>query len=665
MNNYKEALKFLEESEIINIEDLKKALSFFPTRFIQDWRIMPFYKKCNEAIKLFEDNYTFREISDFIINDIPLQKHYCIVCGKEIHSNNRRYPVTCSRRCATKRQMAIKNKKNLKAAMPINSKKTSLIEIGEESITLESVIEHTLNYKRGYETFLKNIYQKFDKTNTLLKLGHNVKDIIHIIKNNLPLEPQLCTICGKNIVHVRGDKFIKTCSKKCAIELGKQTCLKTYGTTNGGWTKESQAKIRKTNLEKYGTKYASQNEDIKKKIAKTNIQRYGYVSPFGSKEIQEKSKKTNLLKFGYKYANQNSENKKILSKTKLDKSFDNLFKFSNIVKPDFSREEWTGCGLSKQYKWKCLECGETFSAYINGPAHLPICRKCHPYSISSGQEELINFIKTFYTGEIIINDRKQLDGKEIDIWIPEFKLGIEFNGNFWHSINCDELNESCHINKTKLAESKGIHLIQIFEHEWDYKKNLVKHRINNALTNSKHVYARKCTIKEISTTERKQFLNTYHLQGDCPANINIGLFFKNELIGVMSFGKPRFNKKYEWELLRFATSKRVIGGAGKLLKYFELVYSPKSLISYADRKWSSKLNNVYTNIGFNLIGESIPSYYYLKKDVIINRYKAQKRKLIKLLGDKFNEHLSETQNMINAGFLKIYDCGNLVFEKIY
>ena len=88
---------------------------------------MPFYKKCDKVIELFEDNYTFREISDFIVNDIPLQKHYCVVCGKEIHSNDRRYPVTCSRSCATKRQMTIRNKKELIVATPINSKKSSFL----------------------------------------------------------------------------------------------------------------------------------------------------------------------------------------------------------------------------------------------------------------------------------------------------------------------------------------------------------------------------------------------------------------------------------------------------------------------------------------------------------------------------------------------------------
>ena len=133
----------------------------------------------------------------------------------------------------------------------------------------------------------------------------------------------------------------------------------------------------------------------------------------------------------------------------------------------------------------------------------------------------------------------------------------------------------------------------------------------------------------------------------------------------MSFGKPRFNKKYEWELIRYASSKNIIGGANKLLTYFERHWNPKSLMSYADRKWSSSLSNVYQRLGFSYVGETTPGYFYNKGNNYISRYDAQKRNLKKILGDKFFEELSESENMFVNGFLKLYDCGNLVFEKTY
>lgn len=136
----------------------------------------------------------------------------------------------------------------------------------------------------------------------------------------------------------------------------------------------------------------------------------------------------------------------------------------------------------------------------------------------------------------------------------------------------------------------------------------------------------------------------------------------------MTFGKPRFNNKYQYELLRFCSKYPVIGGASKLLVYFERKYKPASLISYANRCWSSKLDNVYEKIGFKLIDESDPNYIYISSngDKIFTRYQCQKHKLKKLLGENnFDNSKTELENMTKNKFLRIFDCGQLVFEKLY
>ena len=178
----------------------------------------------------------------------------------------------------------------------------------------------------------------------------------------------------------------------------------------------------------------------------------------------------------------------------------------------------------------------------------------------------------------------------------------------------------------------------------------------------KRVYARKCVIKEISASVKNEFLNQYHIQGEDKSEIKLGLYYNDELVAVMTFGKPRFNKNYEYELIRYATSKHVIGGAGKLLKYFERTYKPKSIITYADRRFSQ--GNMYFQLGFNYISLTNANYWWINSKNLYNRYQTQKHKLKKLL-EKFDETLSETENMINHHFYKIYDCGNLVFTKEY
>ena len=133
----------------------------------------------------------------------------------------------------------------------------------------------------------------------------------------------------------------------------------------------------------------------------------------------------------------------------------------------------------------------------------------------------------------------------------------------------------------------------------------------------------------------------------------------------MTFGKCRFDKKHEWEMLRFCSKLgyHVPGAASRLLKYFEMTYKPKSLVSYADRRWSQ--GKLYKVLGFKLNHISAPNYYYLTPfNTLESRIKYQKHKLKNIL-EKYDENLSEVENMKNNKYFRIFDCGNLVYEKIY
>lgn len=135
----------------------------------------------------------------------------------------------------------------------------------------------------------------------------------------------------------------------------------------------------------------------------------------------------------------------------------------------------------------------------------------------------------------------------------------------------------------------------------------------------------------------------------------------------MTFGKCRFDKKHEWELLRFCNKLgyHIPGAAGKLLKYFEQNYQPKSLVSYADRRWSR--GKVYEALGFIKNHSSSPNYWYFDNNGsgdLLSRVNFQKH----MLKDKleiFDESKTEVENMRANGYRRIFDCGNLVYEKIY
>jgi hypothetical protein len=206
--------------------------------------------------------------------------------------------------------------------------------------------------------------------------------------------------------------------------------------------------------------------------------------------------------------------------------------------------------------------------------------------------------------------------------------------------------------------SKSQYLIFDFERKDPVKMTIWK-SIQNP--NKQVIYARNCELKEISSIVSDVFTEANHLQGKFRSKVNLGLFYKDELVAVMTFSPPRYNKNYEYELIRFCNklNTRVVGGASKLLKHFIKTYNPKSIISYANLRFSQ--GNMYEKLGFTKIGKSTANYFYVKDDVVYSRIKCQKHKLKGLL-DMFDPNLTELENMEANGFKKVCDRGNLVYE---
>jgi len=313
---------------------------------------------------------------------------------------------------------------------------------------------------------------------------------------------------------------------------------------------------------------------------------------------------------------------------------------------------------TKLITFSCKTCGTertTFHPYMR-------CAVCYPHTSSNGEREVSDFCSNIT--KITNNDRHLIKPLEIDIVCEVKKIAIEYDGIFWHS-SYDMLseNKNYHLNKTELCEAKGIQLFHIFENEWldPIKQSIWKSIIANKLGKSTRLYARNCEIKTVSNVQKCEFLKANHLQGDCPSSVNVGLYHNNELVSIMTFSKSRFSKKYDWELLRFCNvlNTSVIGGASRLLKCFRTMKSG-SIVSYADKRRSD--GNLYKQLGFTHSHDSKPNYWYFKNgDILLeSRVKYQKHKLSSLL-EQFDSVLSESENMYNNGYRKIYDCGNQVW----
>ena len=303
--------------------------------------------------------------------------------------------------------------------------------------------------------------------------------------------------------------------------------------------------------------------------------------------------------------------------------------------------------------------------------NVEICTICNPIDNhqSNKENQLFKFIRENYNNKIIKSDRKILSGKELDIYLPDLNLAFEFNGLYWHN----ELNKEnkYHLMKTNLCENKNIQLIHIWEDNWLYKQEIVKSMILNKLGKTKNkIMARKCEIKEIDNNKLiRQFLDENHLQGFVGSKIKIGLFYDNELVSIMTFGKKRIamgnriNNDGEYEMLRFCNklNTQIIGGASKILSYFIKTYQPKSILSFADRRYS--IGNLYKKLGFEYIGNSKPNYWYFKTNKLKKYHRFNFRKDI-LVKAGYDSNKTEKQIMSENNYYHIYDSGNLKFKLI-
>jgi len=289
------------------------------------------------------------------------------------------------------------------------------------------------------------------------------------------------------------------------------------------------------------------------------------------------------------------------------------------------------------------------------------CPKCISI-ISSGHQEIINFIDNRF--KIIINNKDTIKPYELDIFMPDINIAIEYNGIYFHSYSSLETarDKNIHKIKYKLCEKVGIRLIQIFENEWITKKEIVKSILNQKLNLCINIiYARECHITDLTSGKFNDFCYCNHIQGILNTKYRYGLIYNNELVQIIGFNN---HNKYDYICTRLCSkvNTMVIGGASKLLNYFVKIMKPCSILTYADARFSN--GNVYNKLGFNFINHTKPNYFYIKNHNVYSRLQFQKHKLSKKLNN-FNSDLSEAENMFNNKYRRMWDAGHLKFVKLF
>lgn len=301
----------------------------------------------------------------------------------------------------------------------------------------------------------------------------------------------------------------------------------------------------------------------------------------------------------------------------------------------------------------CSEHGrfkQTLSNHLKGQS-CPICS----HLVSVPESELVDFITSLGVQNIVQNDRTIIKPKEVDIYLPDHNIAIEFNGLQFHSERY-KADKNYHLSKTDDCEEQGVRLIHIYEDEWNHKKGRVKDFLR-AVISPDSLYkrnARSLQLQSVSAEESKEFLDLNHIQGYKRSGVKYGLFENNMMVAYIGLTKHPDG----WHIDRFSSVGRVRGGFSKLLSHFKKNHQWDRIISFADRRYSR--GNVYKATGFTLESITRPGYDYQKNRNRYNRTYFMKHKLKNKL-EYFDPSMTERENMAINGYYRIWNCGMLKF----
>ena len=465
------------------------------------------------------------------------------------------------------------------------------------------------------------------------------------------------------------DKSKKTNLERYGVEYGlmdpkirakgTKTMEEKYGegVTHYFKSEENYTKWKAGNIEKYGVEFPIQNEEIRQRFTDTMVDRYGVEHALQHDDFIDKARDTTLERFGVEHATQNydiyikaCESKNIIPVTE---------KMFNLMNDKDS--------LSKYLDEVAQELGELpsimkVSSLVNySPTRvaqiirkLELEDKIHYLAGESyGEHEIIEFLK----GHGIKSKHRYTSlGNEIDIYIEDHDVGIEFNGLFWHSDLYKK--KKYHYNKYKEYNDIGTRLIQIYEDEWadDETREILKSIILSAcgkVDDRSVKYARKLRLLELVNVKGVvDFYEENHLQGFRSASHHIALMDGEEIIEMMSFGYAYFGnrvnkKKYQYELIRHCTKLNysVVGGKERIFKHFISKYPYDNdyefhIVSYCDL---DKFNgNSYAQLGF------IPNTHSIQMWGIDENYTRRVNR-------------NPSNNDYFKGLPKIYGAGNVTF----
>lgn len=497
-----------------------------------------------------------------------------------------------------------------------------------------------------------NLLNSIMELTAFLGPDESMRARLYSLRNGITSRPK-CGVCGADMnFNPQLNRFNNFCNN-----VKGSSCVSRH--------QETQDERKRKLVERYGSEHATQNPEVRRKTVETNIKKYGCVSPTQNDDVKQKTTNTFRTRYGVECAAHIPGMRGRIENTNIKKFGTNTYAESMVpqhIRDKLSDKTWLTEQLSTRTNSEiAAELGTTTQQIRKAVRSLGLEEVVRP-TTSQPEREIQQLL---LSNNILFetNVKTIINPKEIDIYVPELKLGIEFNGIIFHSEKFGR-GRTYHTDKRSECISRGIRLLQIWSNDWEQRQEIVKSRLLHAIGRCNRVYARKCEVVEVESKRQREFFESTHIQGYVPATIAYGLMIGDELVACMSFVKSRYNKSFQWELLRYSSelNTSVVGGASRLFAHFVEQFQPTSIISYCDYRYGT--GNLYAKLGFAHSHDSKPNYFYFQTNKntnhLMSRVVFQKHKLEKIL-PIFDPEKTEWENMVANDYSRIWDCGNGVF----
>ena len=422
--------------------------------------------------------------------------------------------------------------------------------------------------------------------------------------------------------------------KEAIVETRNNSIIDKFGSAEK-FKEHQQRKSEQTKLERYGDAHYNNKE----KSRETCISKYGVDNPFKSDDVKSKIRETNQQRYGSQVYTQSSD-----YKSKTQQTCQSKYGCTSYLASEVGKEKIMSTNIDRYgvpfyvLTDDCIASRSTRDSKPNREFAVLLDNSC------------INYEREFRVENYIYDFKVENTLVEIDPY-PTHNMD-------WNIFGSKGVDVDYHQSKTNVAIRNGYRCLHVWD--WDDKSKVI------SLLKEKHrVYARECSVKEVSNKDANEFLIEHHIQSGCRGqDICLGLFYDSRLVQIITFGKPRYNSNYEWELLRLCTHSEyiIVGGASKLFKHFCTKLSPKSIISYCDT--SKFTGDIYSTLGFEKGPSSRPSIHWFDGKIHITDNLLRQRGFDQLLGDRygtFGKGSSNEELMLQHGFVRISDCGQQAY----